>query len=257
VAEFVWYVFSAGGVIASLLGAVVWMVLAPQSRRPRRLVAAIVLFYTLSSIYFPVYVAERLWSIGFRPLVAADVPDGRTAVVLLGSGSFTTRDWNETTFSIVDPHSAARVLEAVRVFNLLDPLWIISSGGWSEPDEPEEPSGVTMRDAMVRLGVPSSRILTEVESRNTHDEAVIVASMLSSIRVDQIVLVTSEVHMRRSLGAFRAQGVEAIPAIARQPYLDLPWVRWIFPSEGGLEAAALVAHEVIGLPYYALRGWYR
>jgi uncharacterized SAM-binding protein YcdF (DUF218 family) len=72
-----------------------------------------------------------------------------------------------------------------------------------------------------------------------------------------VILVTSETHMRRSLGTFRAQGIQAVPAIAREPAPVMPWIAWIIPTEGGLQRAADVWHEIIGLGYYLVRGWYR
>ena len=105
--------------------------------------------------------------------------------------------------------------------------------------------------------MPASQILTESSSRNTHDQAVLIAPLLQSLRAEQVVLVTSPVHMRRSLGAFRAVGVDAIAAIAQPPPIDLAWPMWVVPTGIGLTAGAMVAHEVLGLPYYALRGWYR
>ena len=114
-----------------------------------------------------------------------------------------------------------------------------------------------MRDAMIRFGVPASRILVEDRSRTTRDEAVLIAPMLRSLNVDHVILVTSDFHMRRSLGAFRAVGIPAIPAIARDPFLSYPWSRWILPSSHGFELTSAVVHEVGGIGFYAARGWFR
>jgi hypothetical protein len=63
--------------------------------------------------------------------------------------------------------------------------------------------------------------------------------------------------MRRSVGTFRAQGIHPIPAIAREPLPRLPWIAWIVPTDAGLNRAEDVWHEIIGLGYYFVRGWYR
>ena len=53
-----------------------------------------------------------------------------TAIVLLGAGGETVVGWEkDRPLSILDLDGAARVLEAARVFRLIDPAWIISSGG--------------------------------------------------------------------------------------------------------------------------------
>ena len=83
-----------------------------------------------------------------------------------------------------------------------------------------------------------------------------VVPMLKSLRIQHVVLVTSATHMRRSLGAFRAMGVDVIPAIA--PGGDPPskWSEWL-PSPDGLDWSRVVAREICGIPYYWMRGWWR
>jgi uncharacterized SAM-binding protein YcdF (DUF218 family) len=81
--------------------------------------------------------------------------------------------------------------------------------------------------------------------------------MLRTLDAQHVILVTSEIHMRRSLGTFRAQGIRTVPAIAREPPPSMPWIAWLAPTEGGLNLASDVWHEIFGLGYYAARGWYR
>ena len=70
-----------------------------------------------------------------------------------------------------------------------------------------------------------------------------------------IALVTSDVHMRRSLATFRAVGIDGIPAIVPHPAYGLPWGKWLVPSYSGLSLTSDVVHELCGIPYYWLRGW--
>lgn len=253
----VWFLFSSGAIVVLLLVGAAWIWRRPQSANARRLLLAVAVVYTALSSYGVSYATGRLLLVGLRPFSESDVPPGRTAIVLLGSGSFTARDWQENRFSILDRAAASRVLEAVRVFQMTNAPWIISSGGLVDPRNLDEPTGLTMRDELVRLGVPASHVLVETKSRNTRDEAVIVRQMLDALDEDHVVLVTSDIHMRRSLGTFRAAGIEAIPAIARQPFENIPWGGWVIPSEGGLNEAGAVWHEIIGTGYYFARGWYR
>ena len=143
---------------------------------------------------------------------------------------------------------AARTLEAYRVYRLADDARIVSSG---------RSVAAVMRDTLVGLGVPDSRIVLEDDSRTTHDEAVLIARMLRQLQPRQVVLVTSAVHMRRALATFRAQGIDPVPAIARDPHLSLPLWQKLLPTYHGLEATSDLAHELLGIPYYAVRGWLR
>ncbi|MGC4082441.1 MAG: YdcF family protein [Vicinamibacterales bacterium] len=192
----------------------------------------------------------------YEPLERADVPSGRTAVVLLGSGGYGLEDWNDNQFAVVDRIGGARLFEAARVFRLVEADYIISSGGVGILSQRARASGTVMADILRNLGIPSDRIVVEATSRNTRDEAVIVRSMLEQHPVDHVVLVTSQFHMRRSVGTFRAVGIEPIPAIAREPERIDSWWGMLVPTDKALDDTALAAHELLGIAAYAARGWY-
>lgn len=250
-----YFIFSASGPIIALCFVAVWLWRRPSSPLPRRLAGALAIFYVLASLSIVPYGITRLLSIGYHQLHAEEVPPGPTAIVLLGGGDQFIQGWTES-LTVTTPTEAERVLEAARVFRLISPEWIISSGGEPDPKPYSQPSATTMRDELVRMGVPPGRIVVESTSRNTHDEAVLIVPMLKALEIHHVVLVTSASHMRRSLGAFRAMGVDAIPAIA--PGGDPPskWSEWL-PSPDGLEWSRVVAREIGGIPYYWVRGWWR
>ena len=154
-----------------------------------------------------------------------------------------------------DPIGLARTLEAARIYKLIEPAWVISSGGLPRRSM-SVPLSEVMKDTLVRLGVDASRVIAEDLAIDTHDEALNVVKLLPSLRVDHVVLVTSGVHMRRAAATFRAAGVAVIPAPARE---DLPGrpssMTKYLPTEYGLFEAALVGHELAGWVYYKLKGW--
>jgi uncharacterized SAM-binding protein YcdF (DUF218 family) len=255
-ASIFWFLFSSGGIVVSLLAGVLWLCARHKSRGPRVFLVFIAVGYALVSVYPVPRLVEQWMGAGFRPLARADVPPGRTVVVLLGSGSYRRQDWSDEKISVLDPIGAERTLEAARVYRLINPDFVISSGGVIDPEQPEDPAGQTMKDALVRLGVPADRIIVEGESRNTREEALTIAQMLPAIGTKHVVLVTSSIHMRRAVGMFRAAGVEVIPAISRQrEYTDS--ILSFVPTEAGLRLSALAVHELAGLTYYRLKGWYK
>lgn len=251
------FLLSSGGVTVVLASLGLWNLWRPKAKRARRAFVLASVTYALLGYYpLPRRVGDWLTS-PFHPLTRADVPPGRTAIVLLGSGTDTQVDWSGNTFSVLDPVGAERTLEAFRVFTLLNATWVISSGGEPDPNDPDLPSSLTMQKSLVQMGVPADRIHIEQQSRTTRDEAVIVAGMLPSLPVDHIVLVTSGIHMRRSLAVFRAAGIDAIPAIARESIHSTMGVTRFLPSHAGLVESQSVLHEILGLVYYRLRGWQR
>ncbi len=249
------YLLSVGGFSVLSLLAIVWLSVRPRAAAPRRWLVAIVIFYTVASIRVFPWVLSRPLLFGFHQFAAGDVPGDRTAIVLLGSGSFTVHGHDEQ-MGVIDPAGAARVLEAVHVYHVLGSPWIISSGGAAGGFQ-TEPSAATMRVALVQLGVPADRIVLESGSVNTHDEAVLVAPMLRALQADGVVLVTSDIHMRRSLATFRSAGIAPVPAIAPDPFNSESRIRAFIPTIDGLRFTSAVVHEYMGLVYYSLRGWIR
>ena len=228
----------------------------PRSRACRRTATAVALGYLIASIYAVPQAIGRALVIGFSAVQAGDLPRGPLTIVVLGAGSMTVRDWDGHRYVAPDPSAAARALEAARLYRLAPEASILSSGGLLTPDSPGTPTGEAMAVALEHMGVPRDRVRVETESRNTHDEAVVVARLLRDQRSVPIVLVTVDVHMRRSVGTFAAAGLRVIPAIAQNPDVDLPRrTRWI-PSNDGLWYSGLIAHEVLGIAYYAARGWF-
>lgn len=253
-----WFVFSSGGAIVLLTIVALWVALSRGRASARFALLLVVLFYWAASSFIVSSTLQRALAEGYRPLTRDDLPPGgRTAVVLLGSGSYRFRDWSDNQFSTVDYIGSSRVLEAARVFRLANADYLISSGGLLEARDRNVASGTAMAELVERLGVPRSRIRVEDESGTTRDEAVIVSRMLAAHPVDHVILVTSQVHMRRSVGAFRAAGLQVIPAVAREPQSLDEWWENIVPTDKGLDGTAMVAHELAGILVYQWRGWYR
>jgi len=256
VASLAWYFLSSGGAIVLISVAAGWALFSRRSGA-RKFAVAVALFYWIASTDIVPDTIRVTLASGYHPLTRADVPAGRTAVVLLGSGSLRFRDWSDNQLALIDPIGASRLLEAARVFHLLDASYILSSGGLATLTDRNRPSGQTMADTLVTLGVPKERILIETESRTTRHEAVVIKDMLSAHPVDQVVLVTSQFHMRRSVGTFKAAGVGVIPAIVREPQAFDTWWEKLIPTDKGLRDSAMAAHELLGILAYAARGWYR
>jgi uncharacterized SAM-binding protein YcdF (DUF218 family) len=251
------FIFSAGGILAVAATCAVWLLLRPRSRRPARVLATAAAGYLIVSIPALPAVMDNWLASGFDRFEPGELPDRRTAIVVLGSGGATVVDWAGNRYATVDVEAAARVLEAARIFRLMPDATVVSSGGNSSASDHRTPTGESMRAALLGLGVPAAQVLVETESRNTRDEAVVIARIVQERQFEQVILVTSRVHMRRALGAFRAVGIDAIPAGARDPLGDLRPVDLWLPGDRGLWYSGRVAHELLGLVYYRVRGWLR
>lgn len=251
------FVISLGGFVVLSLATTLFVIARPESKWARRILVLIVSSYACMSIYGISHVFVVALGAPYHPLAAADVPTGPAVVVVLGSGGYTARDWSGNEYSTPDGFAASRALEAARLFHLIDPAYVITSGGKIRPRQHAAATSVILRETLVRLGVPQERLLTESTSRTTHEEAVLDSEIVRTLRAEHVVLVTSDFHMRRAVGAFRAAGVEVIPAVSRDPFPPDSIDDWVVPGERGIRDAASAAHELLGIGYYRARGWYR
>ena len=252
---FIGSLLSVDGVVSLLAVAGVWFWCCPRSPALRRYVLTLAIFYAFVSTPVVPMTAGRLWTAGFHQFAATDVPSGgETALVLLGGSDQVVVGWTDR-WSIATPEVTNRVLEAMRVFQLANPRWVISSGGASsDATEGRVAGGIAMRDELVKRGVPAGRVLVEASSGSTRDQAVTIGAQLRSLQVRHVILVTSASHMRRAAGAFKDEGWTVVPAMApfRVPVRQVDRVR---PTEWGLSQE--LAHEFVGVPYYFWRGWWQ
>jgi uncharacterized SAM-binding protein YcdF (DUF218 family) len=109
------------------------------------------------------------------------------------------------------------------------------------------------------FGIPRERIVAEDRSRNTRENAAFAAELLKPTPAQRWILVTSAVHMPRSVGAFRKAGfsVEAYPVDWKSDRRGPSW-RWLVPSlslPGSWMNIDAAAKEMIGLAADWLAGY--
>ncbi len=142
---------------------------------------------------------------------------------------------------------------------------IIVSGGRLEWMGSGSPESEDLTKLLVRMGVPKADIIPESKSYNTYENAVNVKKILDAQEFKTILLVTSAMHMPRSMAIFKHQGIKAIAAPTdyriSQLELDEPnrqtqsAILGLLPSATRFYETSQALREYIGLAVYKLRGW--
>jgi uncharacterized SAM-binding protein YcdF (DUF218 family) len=194
-------------------------------------------------------------SSGYQPLDADGVSTHIDAIVILGGGG-STYQFGKNQLDMLSNQSSLRVLEGYRLYLTLSPEWVIVSGGTNDRAGVTTPESETMATHLVNLGIPAHHILIERESANTHDQAVNIPPLLARNGIEQFILVTSPIHMRRADLCFRAAASDHLISIAPARSETKPPLGWSpFPNAEALDSSRDVVREVVGLLYYLLRGW--
>jgi uncharacterized SAM-binding protein YcdF (DUF218 family) len=247
---------------ASLAGILLVLGLRARSRetRNRLIAAAALVLWVLGNSW----VAEGLVrSLEWRYLPQTEYPPA-DAIVILG-GVTSPADFPRATAEIGS--GGDRLLYGAALYQQgLAPVIVLTGGNlpWTDAvtDSTDE-----MRELLVQIGVPEAAILTEDRSTNTYENAVFTRELVEPLGMDRIILVTSALHMPRSVPLFENQGFEVTPAPTDYNATRSPGARpvvetWpdlvigLFPSAGALSATAAVMKEYIGIAVYWLRGWY-
>jgi len=103
-------------------------------------------------------------------------------------------------------YSLQRLVEVIRIYKLHPEAKIITSGHHSTDTES---NAQKMKMALVLLGIPEQKIITENFPKDTEEEAQLISPRVLG---SNVILVTNADHMPRAIKYFQTQGVEPIPA---------------------------------------------
>ena len=158
-----------------------------------------------------------------------------------------------------------RVLYGAQLYREGKAPVVIASGGrifW-RGGGPSESADIAK--ILQTIGVPASAILQDPTSLNTYENAVNVKKIMKEQGIRRVLLVTSAMHMPRSLRISQRQGIEAIPAptdfLVSQQELEEPnsspqaTVLSLIPDADRLQMTTRALKEYVGSLVYRLRGW--
>ena len=170
---------------------------------------------------------------------------GKNAIVVLGLGTETPHDLDGAE---VGMFAYGRLTKALEVYEACKRAaahcTVIVSGGDSQGHGATEAE--VYADRLRTLGVPNEDLVTESKSSNTWENALNCAPILTQLNAEHVFLVTSAVHLRRSLVYFHHFGIDAHPV--RADYLA-PF-ETLVPLSYNVLLTDLALHEYLGLARY-------
>ncbi len=163
-------------------------------------------------------------------------------IIVLGCGHTSTNKLPPT--SELDNCSLQRMVEALRIFKLHPEARIITSGyrGNDTTSNAEK-----VKQALVTLGIPKQKIISENFPKDTEEEAQLIAPRVQGTNV---VLITNADHMPRAINYFKSQGVHAIAAPTgfwvKDLHSEKSWA-YYYPSSKKLEQTTIACYESVAL----------
>ena len=230
-------------------------------KRPRLASASLVFALTIVLVFSNATFSEWLGrSLEWQHLPPTPVPNADAIVVLGGATRppHAPRPWIDVM------ESGDRPLHGARLYLEGKASKVIMSGGRIDWKDGGPPESSDMAELAKTLGVPADAILEDPTSLNTYQNAVNVKQILEAENLQTVLLVTSAIHMPRSLQIFKKQGIEAIAAptdfrvVTHPNPIDRSVQAQILntvPDVGRLEYSTRALKEYIGIIIYRLKGW--
>jgi uncharacterized SAM-binding protein YcdF (DUF218 family) len=217
-------------------------------------IALVILLLSSNEIFSKSLVRSLEW----QYLPSSDIPQAE-AIVVLGGGTrprIAPRPWYEVN------EAGDRILYGSWLYKQgKAPLLIVTGGRAEWLGEGGNPESEDMAAIAEFIGVPPNVIIQESQSFNTRDNAINTKEILTKRGINKILLVTSALHMPRSMEIFRKVGVEAIAAptdflsVQNENNKGFASILELFPSVDALRNTTNAIKEYIGLLVYQFAGW--
>ncbi|BAZ32588.1 hypothetical protein NIES4074_50940 [Cylindrospermum sp. NIES-4074] len=231
-------------------------------KRPRTAALAIAFSLTLLLLSSNAWVAKSLVrSLEWQNFPPVPMPNAEAIVVLGGAtkSAFPPRPTVDLS------EQGDRVIYAAQLYRQKKAPIIILSGGRIDWRGSGASESADMAEVLTSIGIPAEAIVQEPDSLNTYQNAVNVRKILESRGIRRVLLVTSAMHMPRSLKIFQRQGVDVIAAPTDflvsqgdiQEIGSTPKAALLnsLPDAGNLQQFTNALKEYVGSFVYRLRGW--
>jgi uncharacterized SAM-binding protein YcdF (DUF218 family) len=214
------------------------------------LACLLLLFYSLST---PIIVLPLVrWLEGPRPGPEALRLHYDVAIVLTGMVNLRGSRAGHIEFN----ESVERILEGISLVKrgTADKLFIV--GGSGNPFDRSASEARVLRTFALEFGLHDAQVLTEEFSRNTYENAVKAAEIVRAAPYQDLVLITTAMHMRRAAAAFHKQGLfpDLYPVDFQSSRGSITPLSCI-PSARTLDLMTAIIHELVGFATYRLQGY--
>lgn len=203
----------------------------------RTLLLVFLVLLIISTGWLPRYMTYTLES--QYPVVTKIDSKVQWIVVLSGGQSTVT---GMPANDLLSSASIKRLVEGVRLLQLLPDAKLVLSGGGSSGEQPE---ALLLAQLAKWFSISQEQIVLEKESINTADQARELAVL---VKDEPFYLVTSAVHMPRSMELCQKQGLHPIAAPTDFTFFwnTENWAKVVIPNPYNITYFSIAMHEVLG-----------
>lgn len=195
----------------------------------------------------------RMWETEGQEITSVKHHD--VAIVLGGMAEF---DNNHNRLSL--RRGGDRIWQALHLYHIgkVDKLLLVGANGHLMDDGLDEAN--QFKAVLIDFGIPETDILVEDQSKNTFQNAIESKKIVDSYpEINSYLLVTSALHMRRSLACFRKAGFEGIESFTTDHYTGrvrgYTFEQYLLPNISVMSDWGKLNHEWVGYISYWFVGY--
>jgi uncharacterized SAM-binding protein YcdF (DUF218 family) len=201
------------------------------------------------------------WEVPPTPFADIKPYQYQVAIVLTG----VTSDYKSPKDRIYFHRGADRVLHTARLYREGKVRFIIISGAEFSREGEVTPTNRSLKDIFTQCNIPEYAVVTEMESRNTYENAINTAKLINKqFPNSNCLLVSSAFHLRRAKACFEKAGLK-VDTFSTDFYAgDSPtWedidfvalIESITPSVDVLSKWNILIREMVGYITYKILGY--
>lgn len=153
--------------------------------------------------------------------------------------------------------TADRFIQAALLYHGGTIRQVLITGGDASLRQNKGSEASFLRQQLLQLHVPDSAILTDLAAKNTYENAQASKALLAARGItDTCLLITSAMHMPRSLAVFTKAGVPVRPHTADYAIINggFSWHALLVPDLSLLSSWQYLLKEMVGLQVYRWTG---
>lgn len=246
--------FIASKLLAFLSKPIIWVLillicsLIFKAKRKKILIYSIIIFWFFSN-GFLADEAARHWEIDQKGVLNLN-SQYEVGIILGGFSGY------DNQIKMLDFNAQSdRVIFAEQLYHQGKIKKIFISGGNGMLINDSYLEAEEIKRHLIKNKIPEKDILTETSSRNTYENAYNSAIILKEKGIDSILLITSAIHMRRSLFCFDKVNLKPTPFSTDFTFKtrNLNAEHILIPSVEGLTKWQNIIHELIGYIIYRIK----
>lgn len=202
------------------------------------------------------YIVSKIISWYETPLTPiATISSYDIGIILGGASRIVESDSNRL---FLGP-SGDRIVQAVQLYKLGKVKKILFSGGAGNLTGKKIPEAVMVQKYFLQIGIPNEDMIFEQKSRNTYENAIFTKQIMADSQwiSKKCLLITSSLHMPRSMAIFKKQGI-AVTAFSIDQLYDPAYREidfYIAPKAESIQMLENLLHELIGFITYKIMGY--